>query len=77
MQGAIQQLFTNLLTIGTAMGVAVAAFFIMWGAYQYMSAGGNPRQMEHGKMAMVNAVIGLVIVVAANLIATTIRSALP
>lgn len=42
-----------------------------------MSAGGNPRQMEHGKMAMVNAVIGLVIVVAANLIATTIRSALP
>lgn len=77
MQGAIQTLFTNLLTIGTAVGVAVAAFFIMFGAYQYMSAGGNPRQMEHGKAAMVNAVIGLVIVIAANLIATTIRSALP
>jgi len=30
MQGAIQQLFTNLLTIGTAVGVAVAAFFLMW-----------------------------------------------
>ena len=77
MQGAIQGLFTNLLTIGTAVGVAVAAAFIMFGAYQYMSAGGNPRQMEHGKAAMVNAVIGLVIVVAASLIATTSRGALP
>ena len=77
MQGTIQQLFTNLLNIGTAVGVTVAAFFLMWGAYQYMSAGGNPRQMEHGKVAMVNAVIGLAIVIAANLIASTIRGALP
>ena len=30
MQGTIQALFTNLLTIGTAVGVTVAAFFLMW-----------------------------------------------
>ena len=30
MQGTIQTLFTNLLGIGTAVGVTVAAFFLMW-----------------------------------------------
>ena len=29
-QTAITNLFTNLLNIGTAVGVVVAAFFIMW-----------------------------------------------
>lgn len=76
MQGTIQTLFTNLLTIGTAVGVAVAAFFLMWGGYLYMSAGGNPRQMERGKEAIVNALIGLAIVLAANTIATMIRGAI-
>ena len=76
MQGTIQTLFNNLLTIGTAVGVTVAAFFLMWGAYLYMSAGGNPRQMERGKEAMVNALIGLVIVLAANTIAAMIKSAI-
>ena len=75
MQGTIQGLFTNLLTIGTAVGVTVAAFFLMWGGYLYMSAGGNPRQMERGKEAMVNALIGLVIVLAANTIAGMVRTA--
>jgi hypothetical protein len=76
MQGTIQALFTNLLTIGTAVGVTVAAFFLMWGGYLYMSAGGNPRQMERGKEAIVNALIGLAIVLAANTIAGMIRGAI-
>ena len=76
MQGTIQALFTNLLTIGTAVGVTVAAFFLMWGGYLYMSAGGNPRQMERGKEAIVNALIGLAIVLAANTIASMIRGAI-
>ncbi len=76
MQGTIQTLFNNLLTIGTAVGVTVAAFFLMWGAYLYMSAGGNPRQMERGKEAMVNALFGLIIALSARTIAAMIQSAL-
>ena len=72
---AINALFTNLLTIGTEVGVTVAALFLMWGAYMYMSAGGSPHQMERGKSAMWNAVVGLVIVVSARVIASMIRSA--
>ena len=39
---AINNLFTNLLNIGVGVGVTVAAFFLMWGAFVYMSAGGSP-----------------------------------
>jgi len=75
-QTAITNLFTNLLNIGTAVGVVVAAFFIMWGAYLYMSAGGNPIQMRSGKSAMVNALAGLALVLAARTVAAMIQTAL-
>jgi hypothetical protein len=74
--GAINQLFTNLLHTGTAVGVAVCAFFLMWSGFAIMSAGGNVRQMESAKQGIFNALAGLAIVIAANLIATMIQSAL-
>ncbi len=75
-QTAITNLFTNLLNIGTAVGVTVAAFFLMWGAYLYMSASGNPIQMRSGKSAMVNALAGLALVLAARTVAAMIQTAL-
>ena len=39
----INALFTNLLNIGIGVAVAVAAFFVMWGAFLYMSAAGSRR----------------------------------
>ena len=47
----------------------MAAFFLLWGAFVYMSAAGNPRQMERGKEAMVNALFGLIIALSARTIA--------
>lgn len=73
---AINALFTNLLNIGTGVAVTVAAFFLMYGAFMYMSAAGSPRQMESGKMAMINAIAGLAIVLSARVIAGMIQSAL-
>jgi hypothetical protein len=73
---AINGLFTNLLNIGLGVGVTVAAFYLMWGAYLYMSAGGSPHQMERGKSAMFNALFGLVIVLSARVVASMIQSAL-
>ena len=72
----INTLFENLLNIGMGVGAAVAAFFVMWGAFLYMSAAGSPHQMERGKGTMVNALFGMVIVVSARLIANMIRSSL-
>ncbi len=73
---AINSLFTNLLNIGLGVAVTVAAFFLMWGAFIYMSAGGSPHQMERGKSAMMNALAGLAIVLSARVVAGMIRSAL-
>ncbi|CCF85741.1 pilin [Nitrolancea hollandica] len=73
---AINNLFTNLLNIGLGAAVTVAAFFLMWGAFIYMSAGGSPHQMERGKSAMVNAIAGLAIVLSARVLAGLVQSAL-
>lgn len=73
---AINGLFTNLLNIGLGVAVTVAAFFLMWGAFMYISAGGSPRQMESGKSAMVNAIAGLAVVLSARVIAGMVQSAL-
>lgn len=73
---AVNSLFINLLNIGVGVAVTVAAFFLMWGAFIYMSASGSPRQMESGKSAMVNAIAGLGIVLSARVIAGMIQSAL-
>ena len=72
----INSLFENLLNIGTGVGVVVAAFFFMVGAFMFMSAGGNPRQMEGGKSAMVNALAGLALVLMARIIAGMIQEAM-
>jgi hypothetical protein len=48
----------------------------MWGAFVYMSAGGSPRQMESGKAAMLNALVGLGIALSARVIAGLIQQAL-
>lgn len=73
---AINALFTNLLNIGLGVAVTVAAFFMMYGGFIYMSAAGSPHQMERGKSAMVNAIAGLAIVLSARVIAGMIQSAL-
>jgi hypothetical protein len=72
----INTLFNNLLNIGMGVGVAVSAFFVMWGAFLYMSASGSPHQMERAKGAIVNALAGLAIVLMARVIAGMIQSAI-
>ncbi len=76
MDVTISTLFTRLLDIGLTVAVTVAAFFLMWGAFQYMSAGGSPRQMESGKSAMLNALVGLGVALSARVIAGMIQRAL-
>ena len=72
----INALFANLLNIGIGVAAAVAAFFVMWGAFLYMSSAGSPRQMEQGKAAIMNALAGLAIVLLARVIAGLVQSAM-
>ncbi len=72
----VNVLFENLLNIGIGVAAAVSAFFVMWGAFLYMSAAGSPRQMETAKTAIVNALGGLAIVLLARLIAGMVQGAM-
>ncbi len=77
MESSINGFITNLVNI--AWGVALGAFmlFFIVGAFIYMSAAGNTRQMDRGKSAMMNATAGLVLVLSARVIGTTFVSAIP
>ncbi len=71
----INALFGNLLNVGTGVAAAVSAFFVMWGAFLYMTAAGSARQMEAAKAAIVNALGGLAIVLLARVIAGIVQDA--
>ena len=75
-EARINALFDGLLNLGAGIAVTACAFFLMWGAFVYMSAGGSPRQMESGKAAMSNALLGLAIALSARVIAGLIQQSL-
>ena len=75
-EARINALFENLLNVGAGVAVTVCAFCLMWGAFVYMSSGGSPRQMEAGKAAMQNALLGLAIALSARVIAGLIQQSL-
>ena len=72
---AIDTVSTNLLNIGVGAAVTLAAFFLIWGAYMYMSASGNLHKVESGKSAMTNAAVGLCIVLLARFLAQQLATA--
>ena len=73
--GSVQDLLP-LEDIVEGVGAAVAAFFVMWGAFLYMSAAGSPHQMERGKSAIVNALVGFSIVLMARVIAGMVQDSI-
>ncbi len=42
---------------------ALAVFFVIIGGYQYITSGGNEEQSEKGKKTLINAIIGIVVIV--------------
>lgn len=54
--------------VSTLIGIASIAvvFFLINGGIQLMSSSGNPDRLEHAKKVIRNAIIGLVIVIAAG-----------
>ena len=73
---ALNALFTNLLNQLTLVAATLAALCFGVGAVIYKTAAGSPRQMETGKTAMLNAVIGLALLLSARTVVGMIQSAL-
>jgi hypothetical protein len=57
---------------------AIAVLFVIIGGYQYLASGGNDETAEKGKKTLLNAVIGIIIIVLAyviiNVIINTVSS---
>jgi hypothetical protein len=69
------------IQIGLAMSGIVAVAFIVIGGYFYLTSAGNEEQTEKGKKILINAVIGLVIIMLAvvivRIVAKTVQGDLP
>lgn len=68
MISSIQTLFTNV--IGVIIALAGVALFIMFvvSGFSFLFSGGDPKKLEQARGTLTNAIIGLVIIVAAYLI---------
>ena len=62
--GLIYRIISLLLFVAGALAV----LFIIIGGYQYITAAGNEEQSEKGKKTLINAIIGVVVIILAYVI---------
>ncbi len=55
----------NVIEIGLFIAGYAALFFVLYGGFLFLTGGNNPSQIERGRKSIINAVIGLVISIAA------------
>ena len=60
----------------TMLGGVVVGLFIILGGFLYATGGGNEKQLSTAKSMITCAIIGMVIILAANIIVTTVRNLL-
>ena len=64
------------LQIITLIGTASAVFFLIKGGYLYITSNGNPESLNNAKKTIKNALIGLVLILAASTIISVFQNAL-
>lgn len=63
---ALETLLQPLMLSLVGLAGLVSVFFLIFGGYQYMTSKGSPDKLDHAKRIVRNALIGLVIVIAAG-----------
>lgn len=58
-KGILLFIIKQVLSVAGLLAVA----FVIWGGYQYVMSGGNEEMAEKGKKTLINAIIGVVIIV--------------
>jgi hypothetical protein len=54
----------------------IAMLYVIWGGYQYMTAGANEDLAKRGRSTLRNAIIGLIIVILSYIIVTVVVNSL-
>lgn len=72
---SMKQLLQPIMLSLVGIASVVSVFFIILGGIQYMTSKGNPEKLEHAKRILRNALIGLVIVIAAGTLTAILSNA--
>ena len=74
--GTASQVIMRVIEILLAIAGLVAVIFLIVGGFRYITAGGNEETAEGAKKTLINAIIGVVIVILAFVIVRVISNAL-
>ncbi len=72
----LQSFTTSTLQIITLVATLASTFFIIKGGYQYITSTGNPDAISDAKRTIRNALLGLLLVLAANVLTSVFRQAI-
>lgn len=61
----ISNLYTDVFNIITLLAGALAVIYVIWAGVQYISSNGSPDKIKTARASLINAVIGVIIVIAA------------
>ncbi len=67
---------TNTLGLLTLVAGVAASLFLVYSGYLYITSSGNPEALEHAKKTLKNALVGLVLVLAATSVISIFQNAL-
>ncbi len=63
--GDLSVLVTNLINIILLLAGVLAVVYLIWGGISYVTAGGDAEKASKGRVAITNAIIGIIIIIAA------------
>jgi hypothetical protein len=66
----------NLINLILTVALAIAVLFIIIGGYQYITSAGNESRAESGKKTLINAIIGIVVIILSYTIVYVINQTL-
>ncbi len=69
---SLSDLIVNVIRIMLLFAGAIAVFFVIVGGYQYIASGGNEETAEKGRKTLINAIIGIIVIVLAYAIINVI-----
>jgi len=72
----LMDVIATVISIAFALAGIVAVIYLIIGGFNYVTAGGNPEQIEMAKTTIVNAIIGLVVILVSYLIVQFIMTQL-
>src|ERR1700722_767537 len=70
---SVNTLLIDVINILLSVAALIAVLFIVIGGFMYITSAGNSEQAEKGRTTLVNAIIGLIIIILAYVIVSVVN----